>query len=188
MWNCPQVNAIRPHWWLVSIGLGNGLLPSSNNPLPEPMLTKIYDESRHKASLSQSQLTYCRIVAPYSFTGHHWFSDGLSPVCTKPVLSHYWGIVNWTLGNKTSVWFDWKCKTFCRGKYAWKCCLQMVANLSKPVGNVDSCLSWVHGHQKRHQVICSTNAFKTYHWLHLKEQTEKFKSKYKRFFNQGNAL
>ena len=24
LWNCPQVNATRPHWWLVNIGAGNG--------------------------------------------------------------------------------------------------------------------------------------------------------------------
>ena len=26
--NCPQVNVIRPHWWLVNIGSSNGLVPS----------------------------------------------------------------------------------------------------------------------------------------------------------------
>ena len=36
------MNATRPHWYLVNIGLGNGLVPSGNNPLPEPMLTQIY--------------------------------------------------------------------------------------------------------------------------------------------------
>ena len=29
-------------FWLVNIGSGNGLVPSGNNPLPEPMLTHIY--------------------------------------------------------------------------------------------------------------------------------------------------
>ena len=42
MWNYPQVRATIPHWWLADIGSGNGLLPSGNNPLSEPMLTKIY--------------------------------------------------------------------------------------------------------------------------------------------------
>ena len=44
--NCPQVNATnmtRPHWGLTDIGAGNGLVPSGNKPLPEPMLTKISD-------------------------------------------------------------------------------------------------------------------------------------------------
>ena len=29
------------HWWSVNIDSGNGLVPSGNKPLPEPMLTKI---------------------------------------------------------------------------------------------------------------------------------------------------
>ena len=39
LWNCYQVNATTPHWSLVHIGSGNGLVPSGNKPLPEPMLT-----------------------------------------------------------------------------------------------------------------------------------------------------
>ena len=31
-----------PYWWLFNIGLGNGLVPSSNMPLPEPMLVQIF--------------------------------------------------------------------------------------------------------------------------------------------------
>ena len=30
MWNCYQVNASAPHWSLVNIGSGNGLVPSGN--------------------------------------------------------------------------------------------------------------------------------------------------------------
>ena len=36
----------RPYLWLVNIGSGNGLVPSGNKPLPEPMLTQIYVVSR----------------------------------------------------------------------------------------------------------------------------------------------
>ena len=39
LWNCYQVNAPTPHSLLVNIGSGNGLVPSGNKPLPEPMLT-----------------------------------------------------------------------------------------------------------------------------------------------------
>ena len=39
LWNCYHVNATTPHWSLVNIGSGNGLVPSGNKPLPEPMLT-----------------------------------------------------------------------------------------------------------------------------------------------------
>ena len=33
------------HW--VNIGSGNGLVPDSTKPLPEPMLTKIYEALLH---------------------------------------------------------------------------------------------------------------------------------------------
>ena len=39
---CSQMNATEPHWWKINIGSGNGLVPSGNKPLPEPMLTQIY--------------------------------------------------------------------------------------------------------------------------------------------------
>ena len=39
LWNCYQVNATTAPWSLVNIGSGNGLVPSGNKPLPEPMLT-----------------------------------------------------------------------------------------------------------------------------------------------------
>ena len=34
-----QMNVIGPYWWQVHICSGNGLVPSGNKPLPEPMLT-----------------------------------------------------------------------------------------------------------------------------------------------------
>ena len=46
LWNCYQVNATTPHWSLVNIGSGNGLVPSGKKPLTEPMMTCC-----HKASL-----------------------------------------------------------------------------------------------------------------------------------------
>ena len=39
--NCYQVNDTTTHWSLVNIGSGNGLVPSGNKPLPEPVLTQI---------------------------------------------------------------------------------------------------------------------------------------------------
>ena len=42
LWNCLQVNATRPYWWLVNISSGNGLVSPGNKPLPEPMLIQIY--------------------------------------------------------------------------------------------------------------------------------------------------
>ena len=47
LWNCYQVNATIPLWSLVNIGSGNGLVPSGNKPLPEPMLTQIYVTKWH---------------------------------------------------------------------------------------------------------------------------------------------
>ena len=43
LWNFHLMNATRHHWWLFNIGSGNGLMLSSNTPLPEPMLTKFFD-------------------------------------------------------------------------------------------------------------------------------------------------
>ena len=42
LWNRPQLKVIGPYRCCVSNGSGNGLVPSSNKPLPEPMLTQIY--------------------------------------------------------------------------------------------------------------------------------------------------
>ena len=47
------MNATTPHWSLVNIGSGNGLVPSGNKPLPEPMLTQI---CHHMASLCHNVL------------------------------------------------------------------------------------------------------------------------------------
>ena len=41
LWNWPNMNVTGLHWLSVNIGLGNGLVPSGNKPLPEPMLTQI---------------------------------------------------------------------------------------------------------------------------------------------------
>ena len=44
----------------VNIGSGNGLVPSGNKPLPEPMLTQIYGVTRLGACffLQKAQITY----------------------------------------------------------------------------------------------------------------------------------
>ena len=41
LWNCPNINVTGLHWSPGNIGSGNGLVPSGNKPLPEPMLTQI---------------------------------------------------------------------------------------------------------------------------------------------------
>ena len=47
------MNATGLHWWSVNIGSGNGLVPSGNKPLPEPMLTQ---NCCHMASLGHNEL------------------------------------------------------------------------------------------------------------------------------------
>ena len=41
LWNWLNMNVTGLNWWSVNSGLGNGLVPSGNKPLPEPMLTQI---------------------------------------------------------------------------------------------------------------------------------------------------
>ena len=53
-WNLFQVNATKHLWWYVNIGSGNGLVPSGNKPLPEPMLTQTYVIS---ATMSEQVIT-----------------------------------------------------------------------------------------------------------------------------------
>ena len=38
-----ELNIKKPHYRLVNIGLGNGLVPSGNKPWIEPTLTKFFD-------------------------------------------------------------------------------------------------------------------------------------------------
>ena len=53
LWNCLLVNATRPRWWLINTGSCNGLVLSGTKPLPEPMLTRIYDTIWcHQATMS----------------------------------------------------------------------------------------------------------------------------------------
>ena len=57
------MNATENIWFKINIGLGNGLVPSGNNALPEPMLTQIL--CRHMMSHGHNELTpslYLHIV------------------------------------------------------------------------------------------------------------------------------
>ena len=49
------VNVIRPYGWLVNIGSVNGLVPSGNKPLPEPMLTQSSSHRENHRSADQGQ-------------------------------------------------------------------------------------------------------------------------------------
>ena len=48
------MNARMPHWWLVNIGSGNGLVVSSNKPFPETNDNQAL--SRYMASLGHNEL------------------------------------------------------------------------------------------------------------------------------------
>ena len=43
LWNCPQMDVNKPYWWRTNIGSSNDLALSGKKPLPEPMLTQIFD-------------------------------------------------------------------------------------------------------------------------------------------------
>ena len=84
LWNCPHMNATRPHWWLVSISLDNGLVPSGTKPLPEPVLTKIFNAIRH-------QVMACCLMAPSYYLNQCW-------LITNEMRSsgiHFTGILTW---------------------------------------------------------------------------------------------
>ena len=52
LWNCPEFDANGLHWWSVNIGSGNGLMPSGNEALPEPIFTHYFAIWRHSATWS----------------------------------------------------------------------------------------------------------------------------------------
>ena len=79
MWNCPQVNATRPHWQLLNIGSGNGLVPSGNKPLPEPMLIQIYVTIWHHITRAQWVNPCCaefilgnKDIFPFNIISQHY--------------------------------------------------------------------------------------------------------------------
>ena len=60
-------------WWSVNIDSGNGLVPSGNKPLPEPMLTQI---CCHMVSLGHNELRFTciqRPVMPQNFSFISYF-------------------------------------------------------------------------------------------------------------------
>ena len=54
LWNCYQVNATIPHWSLVNIGAGNGLVPSGTITWASVDL----DPCRHMMSQGHNELTH----------------------------------------------------------------------------------------------------------------------------------
>ena len=57
LWNCTNMNVTGLHWPSFNIGSGNGLVPSGNKPLPEPMLAMTQISCCHMASLGHNELS-----------------------------------------------------------------------------------------------------------------------------------
>ena len=70
------MNDTEPTLWQVNIGFGNGLFPSSNKPLPEPMLIQIYNAIwHHKSTMSWIDICSIWIACP----NRTHFSNWLDP-------------------------------------------------------------------------------------------------------------
>ena len=52
-WNSIDIRCYGYNWQWFSMGSGNSLVPSGSKPLPEPMLSKIYDVICQQATTSQ---------------------------------------------------------------------------------------------------------------------------------------
>ena len=80
--NCPQVNAIRPHWWLVNIGSSNGRMPPGNQATTWTDVDT--DLCRHLASPGANQIdngSTCLYV-PAGYTGmSRWRHNMPAVVC-----------------------------------------------------------------------------------------------------------
>ena len=64
--NCFQEHATEPYWLLVNIGSGNGLVPSGNKPLPDPMLTQIYRKVSNISGTKCQNLNDSRLAVVYA--------------------------------------------------------------------------------------------------------------------------
>ena len=62
-WDCPELNATRLHWWLTNTYSGNGLVPSGNKPLPDPVLTQICVIWHHRSTMCSIEM-FLDIVWP----------------------------------------------------------------------------------------------------------------------------
>ena len=67
LWNCPRVNATRPHLCLVRTDSGNGLVPSGTKSFPEPMLSKIYITICHHLTIMSQH-----ILLMFNQRIHNW--------------------------------------------------------------------------------------------------------------------
>ena len=63
----------EPQWWFINIGLDNGLVPSGNKPLLEPVVNQIYVVIWcHQATMAWClYLNQCWPKSPQASTGHN---------------------------------------------------------------------------------------------------------------------
>ena len=124
--------------WQVDIGSGNGLVPSGNKPLPEPMLTKIYVPHMvwlgHNGLISSACIhnSWCQGTHfCISKLTHHWFRW----LVTRLTPSHYqnqWQLsINWTLLSNFQLKSNQNVVIFIQENKFENVC-KMVAILSQP--------------------------------------------------------
>ena len=91
-WSYLQMIAMGPYWWLISSGSGNGLVPSGNKSLPEPISTQFHatiwhhwpqwvnllfaSDSlwHHKTCLTLVQVMACCLTAPNHNLNQCWLT------------------------------------------------------------------------------------------------------------------
>ena len=79
---------MESHWWSINIGLGNGLVPSGNKPLPKPKLTEFYDDHVHDKLSTIIFHCYSPFTWTCKFVKHMSFSPDVQ-VKVKKLKLHY---------------------------------------------------------------------------------------------------
>ena len=78
-WHHQATNTCAPHWWLVIISSGNGLVLLGNKPLTEPVLSKSITMYSIPRGQCVNWLTHCGLVTPYGdmYLDQHWLRQWL---------------------------------------------------------------------------------------------------------------
>ena len=83
---CSQLNTMEPHWCHVSIGSGDGLVPSGTKPLTEWLLTQIYVAIwRHRGWYVESPYKTLQMLYRKGNLGFTWWHD-TGPFCDYTLL------------------------------------------------------------------------------------------------------
>ena len=116
-------------WWKVNIGSGNGLVPSGNKPLPEPVLTQIYVTTWRCGS---NCVTHCGLEISQNFI--IFVSSNVLVLNTDLLSTVPWRIKFSSHWNKRSDFYSTKC--------IWKCCQQIFSHFVNSLGPSDAI--WWH--------------------------------------------